>query len=208
MFSKSFLQVGHIWNLLIIQTDNYVIDFDISTCSRTTFNDFRNPDSFYYTQCLSFICQSSTGLINRLSVVHQAAANRSSTDTEQSTLHSSILFQVSNNLRHNAGRNSKSISGISSGRRRKYRVDTYQFSLSIDQCTTTISLVNGSVCLDKRFYTTIIYTQWTRLCADDTGSYSRVKIERVTYCQYPLAYFQCIRVTYRNSRQIISFYFH
>ena len=149
MFSKCFLQVSHIGYFLIIHTDNYVIDFDISSGSRTILYDFRNPHSFYNTQFFSFICQCLTGFINRLTVVHQTATDRATTNTEQCTLYCSVLFQVGNYLRHNAGRDSETISCISTCRRRKHRIDTYQFTFGIYQRTATIPLIDSSIRLDE-----------------------------------------------------------
>ena len=45
----------------------------------------------------------------------------------------------------------------------KHGVDTYQFAFRIHQCTTTISLVDGGICLDERFNTAIVYSQSTGL---------------------------------------------
>ena len=46
----------------------------------------------------------------------------------------------------------KAVSGISACGRRKHGIDTYQFTFCIHQSSTAVSLIDGGICLDERFY--------------------------------------------------------
>ena len=113
------------------------------------------------------------------------------------------MFQVGYHLGHDTYRNSETVSGISTCWRIQHGIDTYQFTFRINQRTTTVTLIDSRIGLNERFY--LISSQSTRFRTYHTGSHCRTQVERVTYCQYPLTYFQVVRVTYHDSREVISF---
>ena len=206
MLCNGFLQVGKVLHFLAIDTDDDIIYLDIGTGSRTSIYDFAYPNAIHYAELFALIGQCGSRFVDRLIGHHITVTRKRSTlDTQQRTLYGSVLFQVADHFGHHTGRNGKTVSGISACGRRKHGIDTYQFTFCIHQSSTAVSLIDGGICLDERFYSPdAVHTERTCLGTDDTGSYSRGKIERVTYRQYPLSYFQGIRIAHGDGREIVS----
>src|SRR5690606_14864184 len=78
--------------------------------------------------------------------------NLAETHSYITPLHGTEFFKVVYNLFHQINRNSKSVSGINTGRRSNSGIDTNQLTPGIHQGTTAISFVNHCICLDKRLY--------------------------------------------------------
>ena len=116
-------------------------------------------------------------------------------NAHNSTLHATILLDVGHHFIHDGCGNGKSIAAIRTRLRIEHGVDAHQFALRIDQRTTRIALVNGSVGLDKRL--DWVAAQRTSLGANDTCRNGGVKVEGVANSQHPFANFQFVRVANR-----------
>jgi len=200
VFSQPFLQLCKVLHTFSVNTDNDIVHFQV-TSRRTSINHLSYQHTIGSTQFLHFLLDFFR---HHLLVI----INRSTLDTQYRTLNGSVFFQIGYYLFHNTGRDGKTVSGISSCRWIKHRVDTYQLSFCIDQCPTTVTLVNSCIRLDEWLHTLIIYAQRTCLGTHNTGGYCRCHIKRITYSQYPLAHFQSLRIAYGNSGKFIRFNFN
>src|SRR5689334_16393265 len=83
-------------------------------------------------------------------------------------------------------RNGKADSLIASGPAENRRIDANQFALGVDQCTTGVSGIDGSVGLNKIFVLLDSQTATTG-CADDAHRDSLADSERVSDGQHDVA---------------------
>ena len=195
-------------HLLTAKTNDNVIRLQYSG-SRTTFHNLSNQYTFFHSKfiglLLHFLCQSFVHL--------QVRAQCSTGDAQQSALHCTKLFQVSHNFCHDAGGNCETVTGIGPCRWIEHSIDAYQFTSRINQCTTTVTLIDGSIRLNERLDICSLSigcssADGTSFRAHNTGCNGGVQVERITYRQYPFANFQFVGIAYRYCGEIITFYFN
>ena len=204
MLSQHFLQIGKLMHLLTVNTDDNVIRLQ-HTGSRTAFYNFGNQDTFLHTEFVGFLLH----FLSQSFVHLQVCAQCSTGNTQQSTLYRTELLQVRYNFRHDAGGDCKAVAGVCTCRWIQHGVDTYQLTSCINQRTATVALIDGSIRLDERLDIRSLSVgsrcaDGTSLCTNDTGCYGRVQVERVTYRQHPLTYFQFVGVAYRYCGEIVT----
>ena len=126
-------------------------------------------------------------------------------NTEQCTLHDTILTQIINHLTHNAFRHRKRVADITSCRGFDNGIDTHQLATSIYQRTARISRIYRSIGLDKRLDTEFVRDniELARLCAYYTCRDSRLQVKWRAYCQHPFAKSQIVRRAKLQNRQLL-----
>jgi len=108
VFCQHFLQIRELVNLLAVQCYDYII-FLQDAGSGTTFNNFGHIDTLFHTKFVGLLLQFFGPAFVHL----QVCAQITTLDAKERALHGTKLFQVGYHLCHNAGRDGKTIAGIS-----------------------------------------------------------------------------------------------
>ena len=121
-------------------------------------------------------------------LLYEFAGDISPCDPEHTTLYGTVLLDIGDDLSGDVDGHCEGVAGIVPRLRVDHRVDPDEFACSIDQRTTTVTRVDGSIGLDEGTYTELVArSSGTRLSADDTGRDGAGEVEGVPYSQDPLA---------------------
>ena len=123
-------------------------------------------------------------------------------NTNHGTLNVTILFQVFNHLIHDRGWNSESIADIRASGRCQHGVDTNKFTTGIDQSTTRVALVDGSIGLDETLYT--VSSEGTGFGRNHTSCNRIVQSQRITNGKYPFTYTHIVAIGNNDGRQVLG----
>ncbi|OAV73775.1 hypothetical protein Barb7_02853 [Bacteroidales bacterium Barb7] len=124
-------------------------------------------------------------------------------DTQNSTLHGSVLFQVADHLAGDADRYGKGIAGKVSGLGINRRIDAHQLAFRIDQCAAAVAGVHRCIRLDKRFDAAAAGYAATPFGTDDAGGDGGGKVKRIADCQHPFAHFELLGIAEGDGRQVL-----
>jgi len=93
--------------------------------------------------------------------------------TQQCTLDDTVFAKIIHHLLCNAAWNSKGITAIGACTGSNGGIDTYQFTFGVNQGTTGITGIHGSICLDKSLYFEfpIVGGQTAAFSTDNPGCY-------------------------------------
>ena len=191
--SEDTLQFTELGYLLTIDSSDDVAFLQACSFCSTVFNNLCHINTFH--------C-SEVNLLVFLLFGIDIVLDVSTLDTDHCSLNVTILLEVINHLIHNGSRNCKTITDVRTCLRVKHGVDANQFTASVHQSTARVSLVDGSIGLDKTLNT--IGTKRTSLSRDNTGRYRIVKSKGISNSKYPLADTHIVAVGDSNGWEILA----
>ena len=130
-----------------------------------------------------------------------------SSDADEGTLHGAVGFEVFNHLVHDGSWDGKTIAAVGAGLGHNHCVDSDQFAFCIDQCSSRVSGVDGSVRLDETFDASRLGTEGARFGADDAGGDGGGEAEGITDGEHPFSKFQFVRTSDGDGGEVFGFDF-
>src|SRR5690606_12364910 len=153
-----FLAPSHIGNIyLIARTASPDLFLQLSYCINSYAIYFNDDVPTFNSRFLGSTILAYSFYINSFQCFktfffRQVGINIPDANTQQSSLNYAIVFQIVYHFFYQRDWHSKRVSRISTSWGSYGRIYPYQFTFQVHKCTTTITRVYGSICLDKGFY--------------------------------------------------------
>ena len=193
LLGEDSLQLTELGYLLTIDSGDDVTLLQSSSLCSTILYNLSHVDTLHRAQIhILFLLFLSVHIVLHVSTL----------DTDHGSLHVTILLQVVNHLIHNSSRDSEAVTDVRTCLRIEHSVDTNEFATCVHECTTRITLIDGSISLDKALHA--IGAQRTGFGRDDTSGHRIVQSEGITNGEHPFTHAYIVAVGNGDGRQILS----